>query len=192
MPLWLLIIVLGLACYRATRFVTKDDFPPIRTPREWIAGDGADPGTRHAPEWLAELVTCPWCASGWITAAAVALTDWRTSVPLPVFTWGAVWALTALTAHLEPDSAGYRSTSGSLYLRYEPVSTELPPIERITGTVEREPEDLLAELISMWGVTRLVRESVGALSPERRNAVLAASAEWYSRRTSGPPPVRSD
>lgn len=96
MELPLLLVVLALAAYRATRLAVKDDFPPVRVPREWVKV--------HGPEWAGELVTCHWCASGWISLGLVAAADWRTSVPLPGLVWFAVWAVAAWVAHHERDN----------------------------------------------------------------------------------------
>lgn len=54
-----------------------------------------------SPFWLAELVSCPWCASGWI-AGAVTAGVWSTvGLPVPLLCWPAVWALGALIAAQE-------------------------------------------------------------------------------------------
>src|SRR5688572_2007769 len=82
---WLvLIIVAGLACYRATRLVVLDDFPLVAVPRRWIIGDPYHiydhesgewrPERRHEGRWFywfGELISCPWCASGWIALTEV-------------------------------------------------------------------------------------------------------------------------
>lgn len=56
---------------------------------------------RWSPHWLAELVTCPWCVSGWISAAVTAAVAFTVGVPAPVLVWGAVWAGAALLASRE-------------------------------------------------------------------------------------------
>ena len=85
--MWLtLILVLSGVTYRVTRFALKDSL--IEGPRErlkmWIIG-------RVRPEWLGdkllELISCQFCFSVWVAGGAVLLTDWQTSVPLPVWTW---------------------------------------------------------------------------------------------------------
>lgn len=88
MPIGLLILLIALATYRATRFVTCDSFPPVRWARRRAVTRG--------PEWLADLVTCPWCASAYVGAAVVWATDLATSVPLP----GLVWAGALVVAGL--------------------------------------------------------------------------------------------
>lgn len=123
---WYLLAVMALTTYRLTRLVVRDDFPPALWLRdnfvggwrpltekeeadapdhpEWVIGTSE--GERHrligrrswVPGWLAELLSCPWCVSGWIAAGTTALTDWLVGVPAPVLAWGAVWALSALLA----------------------------------------------------------------------------------------------
>ena len=56
---------------------------------------------KWVPDWLAELITCPWCASGWVSGAVVAITDLLVGVPLPWLTGLAVWAGAALIASRE-------------------------------------------------------------------------------------------
>lgn len=57
--------------------------------------------SRWSPQWLADLVSCPWCASGWI-AAAVTAAVWTTAgLPVPLLVWPAVWAAGALLAAQE-------------------------------------------------------------------------------------------
>jgi Protein of unknown function (DUF1360) len=95
------VVLVGLAGYRATRLVVADSFPPLARPREAL--ERRTLGTRL--EWAGDLVTCHFCASGWVTLALVAGLDWLTStpVPLPVLVWGGSWAVAALVAELEPD-----------------------------------------------------------------------------------------
>ena len=53
---------------------------------------------KWSPYWLAELLSCPWCASGWI-ALAVTGGVWATvGLPVPLLVWPAVWAAGALLA----------------------------------------------------------------------------------------------
>ncbi|WP_460071081.1 DUF1360 domain-containing protein [Streptomyces sp. YKOK-I1] len=56
---------------------------------------------RWSPFWLAELVSCPWCASGWIAAGVTAATWAVAGLPVPLLTWLAVWAAGALLAAQE-------------------------------------------------------------------------------------------
>jgi hypothetical protein len=56
---------------------------------------------KRSPFWLADLLSCPWCASGWV-ALAVTVGTWATvGVPVPLLVWPAVWAVGALLAAQE-------------------------------------------------------------------------------------------
>jgi hypothetical protein len=83
---------MALSTWRLSRLVTEDDFPPVRWLRERIVGRG--------PEWLGDLVTCPWCASAWLAAGVVAATDAFVSVPRPLLAFGAVAALSPILSVL--------------------------------------------------------------------------------------------
>lgn len=57
--------------------------------------------SRWSPFWLAELLSCPWCASGWI-AAGVTVGVWASvGLAVPLLVWPAVWAVGALIASQE-------------------------------------------------------------------------------------------
>lgn len=57
--------------------------------------------TRWVPFWLAELLSCPWCASGWV-ALGVTVGTWAVvGLPVPVLVWFATWAVGALLAGQE-------------------------------------------------------------------------------------------
>ena len=51
---------------------------------------------KWSPFWLGDLVTCHWCASGWVSFGVVVVALPFTSVPLPVLTWLATWAIACL------------------------------------------------------------------------------------------------
>jgi hypothetical protein len=56
---------------------------------------------KWSPFWLAELLSCPWCASGWV-ALGVTGGVWATvGLPVPLLVWPAVWAAGALIAAQE-------------------------------------------------------------------------------------------
>lgn len=118
MPSWLLLLVLSLGTFRLTRLVTRDDFPPIawlrlrlqaaRPPVETYFNTARrdDVGKLYVFKtwegsrwwWLGELVSCHWCCSAYISAGLVGFTTIFTSVPVPVFTWLAVWGAGAILA----------------------------------------------------------------------------------------------
>lgn len=54
-----------------------------------------------SPYWLAELVSCPWCVSGWLAAALTAAVALTVGIPAPLLVWGAVWGASALLASRE-------------------------------------------------------------------------------------------
>lgn len=56
---------------------------------------------RWVPFWLAELLSCPWCASGWVALAVTAGTWAVVGLPVPFLVWPAVWAAGALLAAQE-------------------------------------------------------------------------------------------
>ncbi len=110
MSLTLELVVLALATFRVTRLVTRDDFPPIYWTRTWI--QRARPGVtvRRGESsghlrywWLGELVTCPWCASAYVSGVLVALVWFTRGMPLPVLCWLAVWGAGAALAHWTDD-----------------------------------------------------------------------------------------
>lgn len=78
-PLVAWLLVDALAVYRGARLLTRDSIPLFARPRDAIA-------SRWAGHAVADLVTCPWCVSVYLGAAAVTL---RLVVP----TW---WSLVSL------------------------------------------------------------------------------------------------
>jgi hypothetical protein len=91
---------------------------PLTQPeRDALAGGQRIPGTGDAPDytgrvvasrylvrsswspyWLAELVSCPWCASGWIAGAVTLATDLSVGLPDPWLVGPAVWGAASLLA----------------------------------------------------------------------------------------------
>ena len=69
-------------------------------------GNGTE-GSRYlvratwVPQWLADLLSCPWCASGWVAMALTAAVALTTGVPAPLLVWPAVWGAGALLASRE-------------------------------------------------------------------------------------------
>ncbi|MBE4735700.1 DUF1360 domain-containing protein [Streptomyces caniscabiei] len=56
---------------------------------------------KRSPFWLAELLSCPWCASGWIALAVTAGVWAVAGLAMPALVWLAVWAAGALLAGQE-------------------------------------------------------------------------------------------
>lgn len=54
-----------------------------------------------SPFWLAELLSCPFCASGWIAAGVTGGVWAVVGVPVPLLCWVAVWAVGGLLAAQE-------------------------------------------------------------------------------------------
>jgi hypothetical protein len=88
-----LVVLVVLATMRVTRLVTTDYL--TEPPRRWVQ--------RHAPEKLAYLVGCPWCASVW-TGAALALlaVRWPTWWVVALLLGLASSQVTGLLARLDP------------------------------------------------------------------------------------------
>lgn len=72
------LLVDALATYRLTRLAVVDTFPPVKALREriveqhtrqWPDGEG---GYNVEPDWLAELIGCPYCSSVWLAFGVVA------------------------------------------------------------------------------------------------------------------------
>jgi RNA polymerase subunit RPABC4/transcription elongation factor Spt4 len=54
---------------------------------------------RWVPHWLADLLSCPFCASGWIGMVVVVATWFApTGASIPVLCWVSVWALGGIIA----------------------------------------------------------------------------------------------
>lgn len=92
--------LIALASYRVWRFVAVDTFAPVLVPRTWLLNQVK--GTRAA--WLGELISCPWCAGSWITAAVTAVTAQAVSVAVPVLAGVAAAAVVGLLVGLDEDA----------------------------------------------------------------------------------------
>lgn len=53
---------------------------------------------KWVPDWLADLLSCPWCASGWVSLLVVCAVTFTIGVPAPLLVWPAVWAAGSLVA----------------------------------------------------------------------------------------------
>lgn len=94
---WLTVVLIVLATYSATRFVVADAFPPMASARDWVLGKLGD------EHWFSYLITCPWCASVYVSAGVVLVTDHYASVPLPWLVWLAARAVAGYLAVYEPE-----------------------------------------------------------------------------------------
>jgi hypothetical protein len=56
---------------------------------------------KWSPFWLAELLSCPWCASGWVALGVTAGVWAVAGLAMPVLVWLAVWAVGGLLASQE-------------------------------------------------------------------------------------------
>lgn len=87
---WVTLVLVSLATFRATWFVTVDDFPPMKLFRESVERRF---GERSS---LTYLVTCLWCVSVWLGGFITILTDLFVSVPLPALVWATSSAVTGI------------------------------------------------------------------------------------------------
>jgi hypothetical protein len=56
---------------------------------------------KWSPWWLADLVSCPWCVSAYVSLALVGVTALWIGLPVPLLMWFAVWGASALLASKE-------------------------------------------------------------------------------------------
>jgi hypothetical protein len=54
-----------------------------------------------SPYWLAELLSCPWCASAYVSGGLTAAVDAFYGIPVPWLVGPAVWAVSAVLASRE-------------------------------------------------------------------------------------------
>ena len=131
MNLVMIVLLLPVASYRLTRLITKDTFPPILWMRDRLVG-GWRPLTEpewdrvrkeeitatqeikgvmnryivrssRSSYWLAELLSCPWCASAYVSAGLTAYgacLDWYTW-PVALVVWLYTWGVAAMIASKE-------------------------------------------------------------------------------------------
>lgn len=90
MDRWVTLILVSLATFRATWFVTVDDFPPMKKFRDAVESRF---GERSS---LTYLISCLWCVSVWLGAGITALTDLFVSVPLPLLVWATASTVTGI------------------------------------------------------------------------------------------------
>lgn len=79
-------ILLTLTCFRVTRLVTTDSWPPSDWLRDKVAKRFGEHSSWH--DWI----TCPWCFSAPVIAGILTL-DYTVGIPLSVLVGFSVWAL---------------------------------------------------------------------------------------------------
>lgn len=80
-----LIAILSLIVYRVSRFVILDSL--IEGTRDKITDFLERRSGKLVYAKLLDLLGCPFCITIWVSAGAVAITDYYLSVPMPVWTW---------------------------------------------------------------------------------------------------------
>lgn len=108
-----IIFLCGCVTYRVGRFVVLDDLieETRNTVLNWLTtgegyeGEGSkrpiiksqEPGLwMKLPLWrrkLHDLLTCPFCVTGWISGGAVLIAWLFYPLPLPWFSWLAAWTI---------------------------------------------------------------------------------------------------
>lgn len=102
-----LFVLMCLVSFRLTWFIVEDSFPLMEASREVFIKLQQKAKIRNNPvthereyygwkSWPAELITCYWCVSVWVSALVIALTNEFTSLSLPFLWWGAVAGGSAL------------------------------------------------------------------------------------------------
>jgi len=97
--MWLMVLLVWLTIYRATRLITDDDFPAS------IAVRGRVTDRWGENSWQNYLVTCPWCLSIWLGAVVVVAADFMLDDGLaaPALVWASASAVTGYLSVLEPE-----------------------------------------------------------------------------------------
>lgn len=107
---WLLVALVCLATYRASRLVAVDRI--FRAPREWLQNRFEDrwftrnPTAGPSDEWsspTAYLLGCVWCSSIWVGGLITAATWWTVGLPYPWLVWLAASAVSGWLASNEGD-----------------------------------------------------------------------------------------
>lgn len=83
--------MIGTITDRTPYLADDDDEGRVRYVTRW----------KHSPYWLAELITCPWCASAYISGLITLAVDLTTGIPAPYLVGVAVWGGAALLASKE-------------------------------------------------------------------------------------------
>lgn len=91
----LLVLLVCLTAYRATRLVVADEWPPTAWLRGWVIGR-----TGEESAW-SYLVHCPWCSGLWISGVVVLATALTVGIAVPLLVWGAAGSACGLFVRLE-------------------------------------------------------------------------------------------
>lgn len=100
MSYWTFVLVGALVTWRVTRFIIADDL--IKGTRSRVRLMLDRPFNNRRKDFLADkawtLMTCAWCVSIYVSAGYLLLSRWLivNSIPMPVWTWLAVAALSIL------------------------------------------------------------------------------------------------
>ena len=92
-----LVIILGLAIFRAVRFWLKDVL--IENQRIWVLNTVLGRKPNKFREKIHELLGCHQCLGGQLSWITVAIVAQLTSIPLPGIVWLAVWTVTSWAWH---------------------------------------------------------------------------------------------
>lgn len=98
----MLLVLLGLTCFRLTRLITADTIPLIADPIKKVVL-WAYRSDRRRGRWVGDLLQCHWCVSVWVAAAltAAAWTLIEGGVGVHLLWWGAVAATGGFTAQTD-------------------------------------------------------------------------------------------
>jgi hypothetical protein len=120
MPMWLFAILFCLAVHRVTRFISRDEFPLVKIPRDRFANRWAVDAdsenkkisitgrrTNLLMRSLSYLWDCDWCMSAWVAFVLVMLGNEYSGMKISWFGWtllgAAASSVTGLIAQREPD-----------------------------------------------------------------------------------------
>lgn len=84
------LVVLMLGAFRLTRIIGWDTMAALVHVREWVTGrrledDGSVTVLNPSrPEWLDQLLSCPWCLGWWVSLATAFAWWWVPTVTLAV------------------------------------------------------------------------------------------------------------
>lgn len=111
MPAWLILVMTSWMSYRFGRFIVLDSmFEGTRDKfKGWLTTG------KKMSIWklkVDELITCPFCVTGWTSLIVVIATDIFHHLPLIVLWWGATWVGALLTWGLIDSDEGPRMEHG--------------------------------------------------------------------------------